>query len=231
MPDTPPPSIGRRTGRISTNATSRRRNDGGRRAPEPIRSGRGGAGLGWGGAGTLPRVGEGAVRKDLPNDRGIVQRGDQAQPAPTMATGQDIHRERPVHEGRPAPGARTALHPGTVRICGERRRQGRGLGRHASVSDNSLAPAGARSQDAMADEQVRFRPGCHRRQPLQEFQRLEHQLARAVVPRRLQLERDAAVAPQPQALLREGRTQDIAALCGPGSYADLWDHFVVAFMG
>ena len=42
---------------------------------EPIRSGRGSAGLGWGGAGTLPRVGEGEVREDLPDDRGIVQGG------------------------------------------------------------------------------------------------------------------------------------------------------------
>ena len=72
------PSIDRWTDRISTNATSRRQHDGVRRAPEPIRSGRGGAGLGWGGAGTLPRVAAGEVREDLPDDRGIVQRGDQA---------------------------------------------------------------------------------------------------------------------------------------------------------
>src|SRR5213593_4903989 len=65
-PDRPPPSIDRWTGRISTNATSRRRQDSVRLAPEPIRSGRGGAGLGWGGAGTLPRVAEGEVREDLP---------------------------------------------------------------------------------------------------------------------------------------------------------------------
>ena len=65
-------------GEIGTNATSRRRHDGVRCAPEPIRSGRSGAGLGWGGAGTLPRVAEGEVREDLPDDRGIVQRGDQA---------------------------------------------------------------------------------------------------------------------------------------------------------
>jgi hypothetical protein len=65
------------------------------RAPEPIRSGRGGAGLGWGGAGTLPRVGEGQVREDLSDDGGLVQRGDQAPPAPTMSTGQDINAERP----------------------------------------------------------------------------------------------------------------------------------------
>jgi integrase len=61
--DRPPPSIGRRTGPISTNATSQHQHDGVRRAPEPIQSGRG-AGLGWSGAGTLPRVGEGRQRLD-----------------------------------------------------------------------------------------------------------------------------------------------------------------------
>ncbi len=70
--DTPPPSIGRR---IGTNATSRRRHDGVRCAPEPIRSRRRGAGLGWGGAGTLPRVAEGEVREDLPDDRLILRHG------------------------------------------------------------------------------------------------------------------------------------------------------------
>ncbi len=39
---------------VATNATSRRRHDGVRRAPERIRSGRAGAGFGWGGAGTRP---------------------------------------------------------------------------------------------------------------------------------------------------------------------------------
>jgi hypothetical protein len=78
MPDTPPPSTGRRTGRISAEGPSLRRHDGVRRAPEPVRSGRGGAGFGWGGAGTLPRVAEREVREDLPDDRGIVPRGDQA---------------------------------------------------------------------------------------------------------------------------------------------------------
>jgi len=36
-------------------------------------------------------------------------------------------------------------------------------------------------------------------------------LARAVVPRRLQLQRDASVAPPPQALLRKRRTQEVSA--------------------
>jgi hypothetical protein len=68
----------------------------------------------------------------------------------------------------------------------------------------------ARGQHAMAYEQVGFRPWRHRRQALQEFQRLEDQLSCPVVPRRLQLERDAAVVPQPQPLLRKRRAQDIS---------------------
>jgi hypothetical protein len=67
-PDRPPPSIDRWTGRISTNATSRRQHDGVRRTPEPIRAGHGGAGLGRDGAGTLARVAESEVREDLPDD-------------------------------------------------------------------------------------------------------------------------------------------------------------------
>ena len=95
-PDTPSPSIGQRAGRLSTHDTSQRRHDRVRRAPEPIRSGRADAGRGTGGAGTLPRVREGEVREDLPDDGGIVQGGDQAQPAPTMGTRQNINGKRPV---------------------------------------------------------------------------------------------------------------------------------------
>ena len=191
--------------------TSRRRHDGVRRAREPIRSGRGGAGLGWGGAGTLPRVARARCARIFRMTAGSC----------SVA----IRRRRPphwAHASTSMPNARCiraaqlqarglALHPGAVRTCGQRRRRGRGLGRHASVRDHALAPAGARGQHAVANQQVGFRPRRHRRQTLQEFQRLEHQLPRAVVPRRLQLQRDAAVAPQPQPLLREGRTQDISA--------------------
>jgi hypothetical protein len=48
----------------------------------PIRSGCGGAALGRGRARTLSRIGRDQVPEDLPDDDGIVQRGDQAQPPP-----------------------------------------------------------------------------------------------------------------------------------------------------
>ena len=84
-------------------------------------------------------------------------RADQAPPAPAIGTRQNINRERPVHEGRPAPGARTALRLYALSTCGQRR-QGRGPRRHAPVRDHALAPAGARGQQTMANQRVRFRP-------------------------------------------------------------------------
>jgi hypothetical protein len=63
----------------------------------------------------------------------------------------------------------------------------------------------------MADQQVGFGPRRRRRQTLHELQRLEDQLSRPVAPGHLQLERDAAVVPEPQALLREGRPQYVPA--------------------
>jgi hypothetical protein len=78
-------------------------------------------------------------------------------------------------------------------------------------ADYLRAPPGARGQHAMANQQVGFGPRRHPRQTLRKLQRLEHQLPRAVVPRPRELQRDAAVAPPSQALLREGRTQDVAA--------------------
>src|SRR5580765_372006 len=112
---------------IATLSRRKLPHDGVRRAPEPIQSGRG-AGLGWSGAGTLPRVGEGSVCEDLPDDRGIVQRGDQAPPVPAMGTRQHVDAERPVHQGRPAPGARTGwLHPVPTGSPASGRRLGRGL--------------------------------------------------------------------------------------------------------
>jgi hypothetical protein len=170
--------------------------------PEPIRSGRAGAGLEWGGARTRPRVGEGEAREELPDDRGIVERGDQAQAAPAMGTRQHADAERPVHEGRPTPGARGGLHSGLVQTRGPRRRRSRRLGPHASVRDPALAPPRARGQHALANEQVGFGPRRHRGQPFQELQRLEDQFSRPIVPRALELQRDAAAAPQPQALRR-----------------------------
>ena len=62
------------------------------------------------------RVGDLQVREDLLEDRRIVQRADQAQPAPTVRTRQDVNGKRPVHEDRPAPGTRTRFTPVPSRL-------------------------------------------------------------------------------------------------------------------
>jgi hypothetical protein len=57
-------------------------------------------------------VGEGEVREDLPDDRAIVQRGDQPEAASTMGTRQHVDAERPVHAqlaGRRRAGGRADL--------------------------------------------------------------------------------------------------------------------------
>ena len=95
--------------------------------------------------------------------------------------------------------------------CDQRRRRDRGLGRHASVRDHAPRQrargastpwqisrlvsgrgviAAKRSNNSSGSNTSSRVPSCHAC---------------------LQLQRDAAVAPQPQALLREGRTQDISA--------------------
>jgi hypothetical protein len=79
--------------------------------PESIRSRRGGGGLRWGGAGSRARVGDLPVREDLPDDRRIVQRGGQAQPAPTVRTRPDVNGKRLVHESRPGPARGVSLPP------------------------------------------------------------------------------------------------------------------------
>jgi hypothetical protein len=55
------------------------------------RSDQGVAAPGAGGAGARPRGGDLQVREGLPDDRRIVQGADQALPAPTVRTRQDVH--------------------------------------------------------------------------------------------------------------------------------------------
>ena len=73
-----------------------------------------------------------------------------------------INKDGCSRKAAPAPGARTAPHACALRTGDHRRHRGPGLG----------ATRRRAGQHAIANEQVRFRPQRHRRQPLQEFQRL-----------------------------------------------------------
>ena len=127
---------------------SRRRGPLGTQGANPLASARSGRDdRRWrGGAGALPRAREAQVSEDPPNHTRIVDGGDQAHPAPATGASQNIDPERPAHESRPGPRARTALHPCAVRTRGRRRHRGRGLRRHAPVLDHARAPAGVGSR-------------------------------------------------------------------------------------
>ena len=101
----------------------------------------------------------------------------------------------PASSGPAASGADGAVGPGSTRPYATTRSRHRARGANTPWQMSRLVSG----------------RGVIAAKTFQEFQRLEHQLPRAVAPGRLQLERDAAVAPQPQALLREGRTQYISA--------------------
>ena len=83
----------------------------------------------------------------------------------------------------------------------------------------------------MVQHEVDAWAGSQGSELLQELDRREEEVARAVVPLALQGDEDESVGRQCETLLRDRRAQHVAASCGPTSYADLQDHFVVAFMG
>jgi hypothetical protein len=145
-PDTPPASIGRRTGRSSADAPARRRQAGGRRAPG--RSDMDAAAPDARGTGPrlCPDWQKARCARIFRMTTGSCSVAMRRSRPPQMRIRQHVDAERPVHEGRPRPGARLGLFPRPVRGRGQRRR---GLLRHAPLHDHSPASPGARSQDAM----------------------------------------------------------------------------------
>jgi hypothetical protein len=61
------------------------------------------------------------------------------------------------------------------------------------------------------DDEVDARPRRERGQPRKQVQRLENEVARAVLPWALQLEHDAAVLAEPEPILRDRRPQQVSA--------------------
>lgn len=140
---TPPPSIGKWAGRIGTYGcrapTARRRPP----RPESIRARC---------RQTLVGRGRGsALSPSSPGAQGASgSRRDRAAWRPGAA---GPHDARTPDASRRPSARRTNRSPPlclrcALRACDQRRRQGRGLGRHATVRDHALAPVGARSQHA-----------------------------------------------------------------------------------
>jgi hypothetical protein len=68
-----------------------------------------------------------------------------------------------------------------------------------------------RRKHAVVEHEVDPRPRRERGELFEQLQRLEHELARAVCPGRLERERDAAIGQEPESVLCHGRAEQIAA--------------------
>jgi len=136
---------------------------------------------------------------------GIVHGGDDAQPAATAGTGEDIEVEHAAHQRSPRPRARGAGAAGAsvdlVRVQVEL---------WATVVDDLRAPARTRGEEAVIQEQVDRGPGNEGRQLLQEFDGLEEEMRRAIAPDRLEFDENAPVGAEADALLGEWGAEQIA---------------------
>ena len=88
-----------------------------------------------------------------------------------------------------------------------------------------------RREHAVVEHEIDPRPRGERRQLLEQRERLDDEMACAIRPGRLERAQDATVGQQPESILSDRRPEQIAALCGPASYAHRRDHFVIAIMG
>jgi hypothetical protein len=85
----------------------------------------------WGGAGGVGTRRQRKVGEDGAHDRRILDGGDDAQPAATTGTGEDIEIERTAHQRRPGPGVRGEGRAGLGR-------EGGGVWGRAAVADEPV---------------------------------------------------------------------------------------------
>jgi len=86
-----------------------------------------------------------------------------------------------------------------------------GSGSRARSSDDVGSPRGARSEDAMVEDQVDARTRRDDREAFQQFERLEQHVSRAVRPRVPQRERHQPIRRHPQTFLGDWRPQRVPA--------------------
>jgi hypothetical protein len=68
-----------------------------------------------------------------------------------------------------------------------------------------------RREHAVVEHEVHPRPWRERGELLEQLQRLEHEMARAIRPRGLEREHDAAIVQEPESVLSHRRAEQIAA--------------------
>ena len=128
---------------------------------------------GWGRAGPLGGERAAEVSEDGAGHGPVLDGGDDAQPAATAGTGENIEIEHAVHQRRPGPGVRGDGGAGAgLELAG-----GAVWGR-AAVADDLRAPACTRGEDAVIQKQVHPGSGNDGRKLLQEFDGLEEEVRR-----------------------------------------------------
>ena len=123
------------------------------------------------------------VLQHAPNDGGIVEDCDQGEPAATAGTGEDIQTQTAAHQ----------LRPEVVTAVATARRVGGllcflvapriGTVRGGLELDHPRPPRRARGQSAMVEHQVYAWTRRQRREPFQQFDRIEQQVRGPIRPR------------------------------------------------
>ena len=158
---------------------------------------------GWGRAGRLGGPRAAKVGEDGLDGEGVLDAGDNAQPAATARASEDIEGEHAVHQRWPGPGARGDGSAGAGL-------EGVAVRGRAAVADDLRAPARTRGEDAVIQEQVHRGPANEGCQLLQEFDALEAEVRRAIAPDGLEFDENAPVGAEADAVLGEWGAEQIA---------------------
>jgi len=153
--------------------------------------------------------------EDPADHPGILNGRDQAHASPTARTREHVTLEGAPHEVRPRPIARRAgslllqLHVAArARVNGTccHQRGRRALGGHGAGT-----PASMGGKDAVVRHEIAARTRSQGGELFEEFQGLEEEVARAIVPGALELQQDATVPGEPKTILGDRGAQQVAA--------------------
>jgi hypothetical protein len=154
------------------------------------------------------------VREDCADDLGVLDRREQAHAAATARAGEHVEVEGAPHQVGPRPVAGFAGRVATE--FGDLRRGGVGDGvrqrdPRALIGDGAAAPAGMGREDPVVEHEIDAGARHKGSELFEEIEGLEEEVTCAVGPLPLQFQQDASVAGELEAILGDGRPQQVAA--------------------